>query len=297
MIRLGLGEIGLAQDLASVPLDRPFGHPQLGCDAGVRTLFSHEGEDLALAAGQERERIILTPSTHSSITRIGSTTDTAFAIRSTVSMNSSTSVTRLLRGTRSAPRWRAARSHAPRPHGPTGPGCRFGELVANHACRIQALGRVRRRHPDVHGDEVGVRRRTSDTSCSPSPARPRISNPDRSSGVATPSRTRTSSSAIRTPHGSSRALEQWSRSKDRLHPDDNRRVLDPGRCTCEPIPVLRRFWTFDALPRPDVLFAIASRGATQNGYGVPRTPHLGSPGTRAARRAADKLCLAIRFTL
>jgi hypothetical protein len=34
----------------------------------------------------------------------------------------------------------------------------LGELVANHACRIQALGRVRGRHPDVHDDEVGLQR-------------------------------------------------------------------------------------------------------------------------------------------
>jgi hypothetical protein len=30
----------------------------------------------------------------------------------------------------------------------------FGKLVADHACRIQALGRIRGRHPD----EVGLQR-------------------------------------------------------------------------------------------------------------------------------------------
>ena len=144
---------------------------------------------LRAASGSSRRRAAT-----SSATSAGSTTDPPLAIRSRVSMNSSTSVTRLL-STRPRGRWPAAPWRARPRHGRTGPGCRSRGAPGGSGGPRPGPRRCGSGHPDVHHHELGACSATRASSWAASPAWPTTWNPERWSRLASPSRSRTSSSA------------------------------------------------------------------------------------------------------
>src|SRR5512134_1776529 len=58
------GETQLGEDVGDVGASRTLGDPELGGDGAVRETARNAGEDLALAHGQRRERVVGRPARH-----------------------------------------------------------------------------------------------------------------------------------------------------------------------------------------------------------------------------------------
>jgi hypothetical protein len=78
-----------------VLLDRPLGDPELMGNAGVRATLGHEREHLPLSRRKDVERVFRAAGGDELLHEAGSMTDPPLTIRSSVSVNSSTFVTRL----------------------------------------------------------------------------------------------------------------------------------------------------------------------------------------------------------
>ncbi len=75
---------------------------------------------------------------------------------------------------------------------------RAGQFLADHPCRVQAPGGVRRRHPDVDDRQLRTDRTDQGEQFCTVPCLADHVEPERSSKLARPSRSRTSSSASTT---------------------------------------------------------------------------------------------------
>jgi hypothetical protein len=96
VIVAGLRQTQLGQNAAHVLLHRPLSDPQPTANTGIGTPLGHQRQHLPLPSAEHRQRSLRRRADTSSCTSAGSTTEPPLAIRSNVSTNSATSVTRLL---------------------------------------------------------------------------------------------------------------------------------------------------------------------------------------------------------
>jgi hypothetical protein len=156
VIILGLRQLQLHHDAAHVLFDRPLGHPELVPDPGVRPAFRHQRQHFTLARGQDPERITGAAGSDQFVNqhRIhhgGAADDPLHGLdefrhvedaaleQVAAALPAGQQVQRVL--------------HLDMCRKDQDRGLR--ELSTDRARRVQALGGVARRHPDVHDDKVG----------------------------------------------------------------------------------------------------------------------------------------------
>ena len=97
MIIFRLLHIQLREDAADMFLDSPLGDPQLPSDAGIGAALGHQLQHLPLSWAERVQRVISVARSNQLGDERGVDHRPPLAIRCSVSMNSATSVTRLLR--------------------------------------------------------------------------------------------------------------------------------------------------------------------------------------------------------
>ena len=138
-------------------LDRALGHPELTGDAGVRPALRHQREHLALARREHVERVVHAPrghelpherrvdrgaALHDALERVGELVHVRDAVLEQVraALAAREQVHRVLH-------LDVRREDDDR---------RLGQLLPDRTRRVEALGRVRRRHADVDDGEIGT---------------------------------------------------------------------------------------------------------------------------------------------
>jgi hypothetical protein len=150
-----LWQAQLSEDAVHVLLDRPLRHPDLTGDARVGTPLGHQREDLALPRREVVERIVRA-------TRGNELLDDRRIDDRSPPKDAPERVHELVDVRDAALQEIAAPLAAPdqvhrvldlHVRGEN-ENCNRGVLGTDHACGVEALGRVGRRHPDVHDHEV-----------------------------------------------------------------------------------------------------------------------------------------------